>query len=111
LEEAKSFINQVFDHYGASKKYFFEFTGGEVTLYKELPALFAFLKEKGAKVGLISNGSRSLDFWKKLLPLIDQICLSFHPESAKADHYLSVVQLLSPTVRTHVNVMMSPEHF
>lgn len=111
LEDVIRFVDQVFAHYGNRKKFFFELTGGEISLYKDLPKLLLHLREKGARVGLISNGARSLDFWRKIQPNVHQVCLSFHPESAKSDHFLAVVRLLSETMRTHVNVMMSPDHF
>jgi MoaA/NifB/PqqE/SkfB family radical SAM enzyme len=37
--------------------------------------------------------------------------LSFHPEEGDADHFVEVVKLLHKDVRTHVNIMMSPEKF
>jgi len=37
--------------------------------------------------------------------------LSFHPEFAEADHFVEVVKLLHNDVRTHVNIMMSPDKF
>ncbi len=90
---------------------YFEFTGGEVTLWKDLLDVVAYLREKDCRVGIISNGSRSLDFYQKLIPQIDHICLSFHPESAKEDHFLSVVKMSADIIRTHVNLMMKPELF
>jgi organic radical activating enzyme len=90
---------------------FIEFTGGEMTYYKHFAELFAFLKQKGAETGLISNGSRSLDFWHKHKHLIDHICLSFHPEQGDANHFFEVVKLLNEVTTVHVNIMMLPEQF
>ncbi len=111
LDLAQRFIAKVFDHYGPERSYFFEFTGGEVTLYKDFLPLCEFIKARGGRVGIISNGSRSLAFWEKALPLLDQVCLSFHPESANAEHFRSVVEFLAGSLRVHVNMMMTPEHF
>jgi MoaA/NifB/PqqE/SkfB family radical SAM enzyme len=95
----------------ADKKVFFEFTGGEVTYHKNFVELFTFLKNNGAETGLISNGSRDIEFWKKNKHLIDHICLSFHPEQGDADHFYEVVKLLSEEATVHVNIMMLPEKF
>ena len=54
---------------------FFEFTGGEVTYYKNIIEIARFIKLNGANVGIISNGSRKISFWKKLRPFLDHICL------------------------------------
>ncbi len=104
------FCQKVIDHY-QDKKLYFEFTGGEVTLWKDLPVLLEFLKSANCRVGIITNGSRSLAFWQKLLPFLDHICVSFHPESSKAEHFYDVVELCSRSIRTHVNFMMHPQYF
>jgi MoaA/NifB/PqqE/SkfB family radical SAM enzyme len=93
------------------KKVFFEFTGGEMTYYRNFSELFEFLKSKGADTGLISNGSRDLKWWAGHRHLIDHICLSFHGEEGDADHFYDVVKYMNETVTTHVNIMMLPEKF
>ncbi len=112
LELVKQFCDKIFTHFHKHKrKLYFEFTGGEVTLWKDLPQLFQHLKQQGARVGLISNGSRTDFFWQKLLPLIDHVCLSFHPEHSDSEHFLKIVRICSEAARTHANFMMHPEHF
>lgn len=110
LDVTIEFCKKVISHY-KGKKLYFEFTGGEVTMWNGLIPLSLFLKEHGCKVGIISNGSRSLDFWNKIMPAIDHVCLSFHPEFSKDKHFTEVVQLCSQNIRTHVNIMMSPDKF
>lgn len=110
LEEVTNFCLQVIEN-KKNKKVFFEFTGGEMTYYKDFVALFTFLKDNGADTGLISNGSRDLAFWEKHKHLIDHICLSFHPEQGDMDHFFNVVKLLNEVTTVHVNVMMLPEKF
>jgi pyruvate-formate lyase-activating enzyme len=111
LEDVKKFVGRVLKHYRDKKRHVFEFTGGEITLYPDFIEMVKFLKENGCTVAIISNGSRSLQFWEKARPYLDQICLSYHPEGAKADHYLSVAHFLSETTRVHLNFMMKPEVF
>jgi organic radical activating enzyme len=93
------------------KKVFFEFTGGEMTYYKNFVELFQFLKDNGAETGLISNGGREIEFWKAHGHLIDHICLSFHPEQGNSDHFFEVVRLMNEHATVHVNIMMLPEKF
>lgn len=37
--------------------------------------------------------------------------MSFHPEFADEKHFIEVIKILHDDVRTHVNIMMSPEKF
>lgn len=111
FDTVRKFVGQVRDHYGRDRKYFFEFTGGEVTLHKEFLPLMEYLRENGVHTGIISNGSRALPFWEKARPLLHSICLSFHPQSADPEHFLTVAKFLSETVRVHLNFMMDPDHF
>ncbi len=110
IEKVKKFCLQVINN-KKGKKVFFEFTGGEMTYYKHFVELFQFLKDNGADTGMISNGSRDLNFWEKHKHLIDHICLSFHPEEGDADHFFNVVKLLNEVTTVHVNIMMLPEKF
>lgn len=110
LETIKNFIVKVKNHY-LDKNIYFEFTGGEVTMYKHFIDVCKFCSELGIKVGLISNGSRTIRYWEENKQYFDHVCLSYHPEFANDEHFLDVVKLLHKDVRTHVNIMMSPEKF
>ena len=106
----KNFIARVKDHF-FHKNIYFEFTGGEVTMYKHFIDICKFCADMDVKVGLISNGSRTLRYWEENKQYFDHVCLSFHPEFADEEHFLNVVKLINNDVRTHVNIMMSPEKF
>ena len=106
----KNFIARVKDHY-FHKNIYFEFTGGEVTLYKHFTEICQYCNDLGIKVGLISNGSRTVRWWEENKHFFDHVCLSFHPEFADEKHFIEVVKTLNNDVRTHVNIMMSPEKF
>ena len=106
----KNFILKIKETH-PNKKLYFEFTGGEVTLYKHFIDICQYCTEQGVKVGLISNGSRTLRYWKENKQYFDHVCLSFHPEFGDADHFIEVVKILNNDVRTHVNIMMSPTEF
>lgn len=99
------FIDSVIEHYH-HKRIYFEFTGGEVTLWKDFIKCAEYIKSRGHDIGFISNGSRTLRWWEKNKTLFDHVCLSFHPEEGNADHFIDVVKIMSQHCRTHVNVMM-----
>ena len=94
-----------------NKKFYFEFTGGEVTVYKHFIEICKFCADNDVKVGLITNGSRTLRYWEENKEFFDHICISFHPEFADENHFIDVVKLIHGDVRTHVNIMMSPQKF
>jgi MoaA/NifB/PqqE/SkfB family radical SAM enzyme len=110
IEQIKQFMTRVAEQV-APRKVYYELTGGEVTLYKHFTEICQHATALGAKVGLISNGSRTLRWWEDNKQYFDHVCLSFHPEFADAEHFVQVVKLLNNDVRTHVNIMMSPEKF
>lgn len=109
-EVIKKFILKVKNHH-PNKKLYFEFTGGEVSMYRHFTDICKFCTELGIRVGLISNGSRTIRWWEENKEYFDHVCLSFHPEFADVDHFIEVVKVLHNQVRTHVNIMMSPEKF
>jgi sulfatase maturation enzyme AslB (radical SAM superfamily) len=109
-ETIRNFILRVKESH-PTKTLYFEFTGGEVTLYKHFIDICKFCAEQNVKVGLISNGSRTLRWWEENKHYFDHVCLSYHPEFADDKHFIDVAKLLHDIVRTHVNIMMSPEKF
>ena len=110
VDKVKRFIKRVIDQVSPRKVYF-EFTGGEVTLYREFTEVCQYVTSLGARVGLISNGSRTLRWWEENKQYIDHVCISYHPEFSDADHFINVVNALHNDLRVHTNVMMSPEKF
>ncbi len=110
FETVRAFCDRIIDA-DPSRKVFFELTGGEVTFYRDFERLMAYLKERGCDTGIISNGSRKLEWWEKNRHRIDHICLSFHPERGEEDHFVAVAKLVNETCTVHVNIMMKPELF
>jgi organic radical activating enzyme len=112
-DQVVSFIDQINFHYKRKlrKQVYFEFTGGEVTLWKEMPNLLRYMNEKKLIVGIISNGSRTIRWWEENKHLLHHVCLSFHPEQCDSEHFVQVAALLSETLRLHINIMMLPEKF
>jgi organic radical activating enzyme len=111
LFEVEQFASNVIEHY-SGKNIYFEFTGGEVTYWREFEALVEFLKShEDVYVGVISNGSQKLEWWDKMRWKLDHVCLSFQPEYSNRYHYVALAHLLNKFMRTHVNLMMHPDHF
>ncbi len=93
---------------------FFEFGGGEVTLMRWFSDLIWLIKRRGGLVSIISNGSKSLDWWNKNVSALHGAFLSFHVEEVKdKQHFIDVAKIIesSPNSRLQVNIMMKPEQF
>ena len=110
IELVKKFVDYAVNHY-SGKKIYFEFTGGEVTLWKNFIELCAYIKNTNNYVGFISNGTMSNSFWIKNIDKFDHVCLSYHPQFAKKHKFLEKASILSNSVRTHINIMMDPNYW
>jgi MoaA/NifB/PqqE/SkfB family radical SAM enzyme len=87
--------------------------GGEPTLWKDL-ALFIneIKKENDVYFTLISNGSRTLRWWKEYGHLIDNAHLSYHIAQADPDHMISVADTLFEfNKKVTVKVLMDRKHW
>ena len=63
--------------------FYIVYTGGEPTLYPELMELLHYSKSKGAWNILVSNGSRTMRWWKELAKIdniLIRLTLSYHNE-------------------------------
>ena len=71
----------------ATKPLWIQLTGGEPTLYPKFLELVAYMKSKGAMVRVITNGSRTLRWWKEIREanILDIIYFTFHSQQ-KADY-------------------------
>lgn len=87
--------------------------GGEPTLWRDL-ALFidAIKKENDIYLSLISNGSRTLRWWKEYGHLIDNAHLSYHISQADPDHIIAVADtLFEYNKKVTVKVLMDRKHW
>lgn len=107
MKFCSAFINRNKD-----RNIYFEFTGGEITIWDGFPLLASFLKQhQNVAVGVITNGSRSKDWWDEIKEYIDHASFSFQPEFTKKVHYISLVDFLSNHMKIHCNIMMHPHEF
>lgn len=89
----------------------FMLSGGEPTLYHDFKDLSTFLKQYGS-IGIVTNGSRTINWWEENNKVLDQVVLSYHSEFSNVNHILNVVNLLSKNnIDIGVHVMMNPELF
>jgi organic radical activating enzyme len=73
-----------------------QLTGGEPTLFPELLDLLRYIKSKGIYTSLISNGSRTLRWWKEAqeAKVLDMLFVTYHPEqTSDYQHIIDVINL------------------
>ena len=110
IETILPFIDGLIDHYTAmGKRLYVEFTGGEVTLFKDFLRLAEALKSRGQWAGIITNGSRTPRFWEDAKGLISHACFSYHSEGGDVDQFIATVNQVEQDVDCHVNVMVKPD--
>ncbi|PSU90733.1 radical SAM protein [Photobacterium kishitanii] len=93
---------------------YFEFGGGEVTLLRYFSKLIQLIHENGGLVCIVSNGSKSLSWWRENAEYLNGVSLSYHVNDIKDEnHLIEVAKTLesSKNTRLHVNVMMDPQKF
>lgn len=88
-------------------------TGGEPTVW---PRLIPFLNELDTSyfVQLTTNGSRTLNWWKKILDKCDNIakvCISTHLEFADIKHLYKVGELLHQKVQLTILLLADRKNF
>ncbi len=91
-------------------KLFFNLAGGEPTMYHDFTQLTSYLKTFG-KVGVITNASRTIDWWSNNYSNLDKVIISHHMEFANLEHTISVIDLLLDKVDLSVHIMIHDEKF
>lgn len=94
LEKNKAIVDRITDMCGDTP-YWIQLTGGEPTLYPKLVELMSYMKQKGAYVSLISNGSRTIRWWKTLrdAKAVDFLYITYHSQQADYHHITEVLNL------------------
>jgi len=102
-----------YKEHSRKKKFEISLLGGEPTLWKHLPEFCSKLKlHHNVSIMIVSNGSRTLDWWKENSKYFDQVVLSFHIQETNIDHFISVADALyeNNIVVTGL-VMMDPDYW
>lgn len=101
---------QIVDSITASctdKPLWIQITGGEPTLYPKFIDLIKYMKEKGAYTSLISNGSRTIRWWKEIrdAKVLDLLYLTFHSQqNADYKHIAEISDLFLNETTVIINM-------
>ena len=94
IEKYKSVIDKLYK--SNDSPIYFIFTGGEPTLYPNFIELLQYTKSLGGTNILITNGSRTIRWWKELVEAncLDRLTLTYHSEQSKDyQHVTEVINL------------------
>jgi organic radical activating enzyme len=81
--------------------------GGEPTVSPFFSELVDIFYDAGHTIGVTSNGSRTVRFWKEISPKLNYVCFSYHAEFPDAEFIEKVLATEEHTPVT-VRVMMHP---
>jgi MoaA/NifB/PqqE/SkfB family radical SAM enzyme len=93
-------------------------TGGEPTVNPEFEKILSYMYEKNIDVGLITNGSRTLEFYKRIMPKLKSFIMSYHMEYHNREvlpgNILELNKFIKENnynIHLHVHMMMLPTMF
>lgn len=81
FETNKAIVDSIVDS-ANGEPVWIQITGGEPTLYPKFIELVSYAKQRGAYVSVISNGSRTIRWWKELREanVLDLLYITFHSQ-------------------------------
>jgi MoaA/NifB/PqqE/SkfB family radical SAM enzyme len=94
---AFDFVKRCTDHYKSmGKELLWNLLGGEPTVWSKFTSFFKRVKEydPDCRIRVLTNGSRTINWWDKTSKVLDDIIISYHPESADINHINEVTKTL-----------------
>jgi len=94
-----------------SKTVWFQFTGGEPSLYPKLFDLLKHIKDRGGYTSMISNGSRTIRWWKELAEhdTLDRLYITHHPEQDTDVHHTIAVNDIMQATNTLTTIFVTTQ--
>ena len=117
FEVAKRFVDKIVDKM-PNKEFKINFTGGEPCVNPNFEKMVDYMWDKGIAIGVTTNGSRTYDYYAKILPKLSSINFSYHMEYHKRKVLPETIVKLSNLakqqdryIHLHVHMMMLPTMF
>lgn len=89
----------------------FHITGGEPTLSPIFLDIVKIFYDNKHKISLITNGVKSVNFWKQNSKYFNFIAFSFHPTSNYNNNFIDKVKEANKHTNVGVRIMMLPTHW
>jgi organic radical activating enzyme len=74
-EKAKSFLQRLISSH---KEIICSISGGEPTVSPFFPEVVKMMYDNGHHIQVTTNGARTINYWRKIAPMIDNISWSYH---------------------------------
>lgn len=117
FEVAKNTIDKIVEK-TQGKKIKINLTGGEPTVNPDIEKIINYMHEKDIDIGITTNGSRTLKFYKGILPKLASLIFSYHMEYHKREVIPENIAELKKLaleqnryIHVHVHMMMLPTMF
>jgi organic radical activating enzyme len=95
IDNFRTLFNFYKNKFNKTKIYLEIAGGGEPTFWPHLVKFCTEIKkEHDAYIQLTCNGSRTVRWWKTIIPYIDEVLLSYHNEYTNIEHYIEVADLI-----------------
>lgn len=110
-EHAKSFMQRLM---AAHEKIICSISGGEPTVSPFFPELVKMLYDNGHHIQVTTNGARTIRYWEKIAPMIDNISWSYHAammNEADEDEWIEKVAHCHTLTRCGIRVMMDSDNW
>lgn len=114
LDVAKNFVDKVDEQYKDIKEFaVYNIFGGEPTIWRELPEFSKHVKQINSKnvLQLLTNGNRTLSWWKRNAPHIDKVIVSVHVAQANIVELVSKFNELANDIVVDFQIAMDIEIF
>ena len=85
--------------------------GGEPTLYPQIVELMQYIKKMDSFLFVVSNATKSLEWWEKHNELIDVLTFSLHIEKVNIEEFIKKVKAVTKKRYVTINVSMIPNRF
>jgi organic radical activating enzyme len=108
IELAKSILKDLKEKYN-DKDIILVISGGEVTVWKDFPEFVNESKKHGLSIQLVTNGSKSLEWWDSHAELMDLISITIHWEYADKKHINDLCLLIKDKTQLKLTVMATPD--
>lgn len=104
-ETVKRFV----ENFKVPKDICYRLSGGEPTYWKHFLDLAKLVKQQGHAFSFLTNGSRTVNYYKEISQYTDGYIISYHPEYASVDHIKEVINASDCPV--FINLMLAPKNF
>jgi organic radical activating enzyme len=98
--------------FNGSTQIHFVFAGGEPTLNPNFGPLVKWLKERKHNISIVTNGGRTINWWKEWGSFLDGVVFSYHTEFTDLDHFYNVIKMqVMNQCRVDVHLIAWPANF